>query len=160
MPSFDIVSEVDTNEVANAVNQANRDVETRFDFKGTNAEFDLEGNQVTMRAPSEFQLKQMFDILTGRLAKRGVDIRCLHRDPPQINVSDAWQQVTVRQGIEAELAKKIVKIIKDQKLKVQPSIQGDKVRVSGKKRDELQGVIAILKEASIDIPLQYTNYRD
>ncbi|HEX9879646.1 MAG TPA: YajQ family cyclic di-GMP-binding protein [Candidatus Binatia bacterium] len=160
MPSFDIVSEVDTNEVANAVNQANRDVETRFDFKGTNAEFDLEGNQVTMRAPSEFQLKQMFDILTGRLAKRGVDIRCLHRDPPQINVSDAWQQVTVRQGIEAELAKKIVKIIKDQKLKVQPSIQGDKVRVSGKKRDELQGVIAILKEASIDMPLQYTNYRD
>ncbi len=160
MPSFDIVSEVNTNEVTNAVNQANRDVETRFDFKGSNAKFELEDNQVTMRAPNDFQLKQLLDILTGRLAKRGVDIRCLQLDPPQINVGNAWQLVTVRQGIEAELARKIVKMIKDKKLKVQAAIQGEKVRVSGKKRDDLQQVIGMLKEAKIDMPLQFNNYRD
>ena len=160
MPSFDIVSEVNTNEVTNAVNQSNRDITTRFDFKGSNARFELEGNQVTMRAPNDFQLKQMFDILTGRLAKREVDIRCLKLDSPQVNVSDAWQLVTVRQGIEADLAKKIVKMIKDQKFKVQAAIQGEKVRVSGKKRDDLQQVIAMLRDAKIDMPLQFTNYRD
>ena len=160
MPSFDIVSEVNTNEVTNAVNQANRDVQTRFDFKGSNAKFELENNQVTMRAPNDFQLKQLLDILTGRLAKRSVDIRCLQLDPPQINVGNAWQLVTVRQGIEAELARKIVKLIKDQKLKIQAAIQGEKVRVSGKNRDDLQKVIGMLKEAKIDMPLQFTNYRD
>ena len=160
MPSFDIVSEVNTNEVTNAVNQANRDVETRFDFKGSNAKFELEGNQVTLRAPNDFQLNQMFDILTGRLAKRGIDIRCLHRDSPQINVGNAWQVITVRQGIEAELAKKLVKMIKDRKLKVQPAIQGEKIRVSGKKRDDLQQVIGMLKGTEVEMPLQFTNYRD
>lgn len=160
MPSFDIVSEVNTNEITNAVDQANRDVGARFDFKGSNATFELDSNEVTMRAPNDFQLKQMLDILTGRLAKRGIDIRCLHLDPPQINISDAWQLVIVRQGIEADLAKKIVKLIKDKKLKVQAAIQGEKVRVSGKKRDDLQQVIGTLKEAKIDIPLQFNNYRD
>ena len=160
MASFDIVSEVNTNEITNAVDQANRDVGTCFDFKGSNATFELDDNQVTMRAPNEFQLKQMQDILTGRLAKRGVDIRCLQLDPLQINVNEAWQLVTVRQGIEADLAKKIVKLIKDKKLKVQAAIQGEKVRVSGKKRDDLQEVIGLLKEANIEMPLQYTNYRD
>ena len=160
MPSFDIVSEVNTQEVTNAVDQSNREVGTRFDFKGSNAKFELESNQVTMRAPNEFQLKQMFDILKERLARRKVDVRCLQVDPPQINVSEAWQIVTVRQGIEAELARKIVKITKGGKLKVQAAIQGDKVRVTGKKRDELQQVIAMLKDSDIDMPLQYTNYRD
>jgi len=160
MPSFDIVSEVNTQEVTNAVDQSNREVGTRFDFKGSNAKFELEGNQVTMRAPNEFQLKQMFDILRERLARRKVDVRCLQVDPPQINVSEAWQIVTVRQGIEAELARKIVKITKGGKLKVQAAIQGDKVRVTGKKRDELQQVIGMLKDSDIDMPLQYTNYRD
>ncbi len=160
MPSFDIVSEVNTQEVTNAVDQSNREVGTRFDFKGSNAKFELESNQVTMRAPNEFQLKQMLDILRERLARRKVDVRCLQVDPPQINVSEAWQIVTVRQGIEAELARKIVKISKGGKLKVQAAIQGDKVRVTGKKRDELQQVIGMLKDSDIDMPLQYTNYRD
>ncbi len=160
MPSFDIVSEVNNQEVTNAVDQSNREVGTRFDFKGSNAQFELEDNQVTMRAPNEFQLKQMFDILRERLARRKVDVRCLQVDPPQINVSEAWQIVTVRRGIEAELARKIVKITKGGKLKVQAAIQGDKVRVTGKKRDELQQVIGMLKDSDIDMPLQYTNYRD
>jgi len=160
MPSFDIVSEVNSQEVTNAVDQSNREVGTRFDFKGSDAKFELEDNQVTMRAPNEFQLKQMFDILKERLARRKVDVRCLQVDPPQINVSEAWQIVTVRQGIEAELARKIVKITKGGKLKVQAAIQGDKVRVTGKKRDELQQVIGMLKDSDIDMPLQYTNYRD
>jgi uncharacterized protein YajQ (UPF0234 family) len=160
MPSFDIVSEVNNQEVTNAVDQSNREVGTRFDFKGSNAKFELESNQVTMRAPNEFQLKQMFDILKGRLAGRKVDVRCLQVDSPQVNVSEAWQIVTVRQGIETELARKIVKLSKGGKLKVQAAIQGDKVRVTGKKRDELQQVIVMLKESDIDMPLQYTNYRD
>lgn len=160
MPSFDIVSEVNRQEVMNAVNQANRELDKRFDFKGANAKFELEGDQVTMRAPNDFQLKQMFDILTERLSSRKVDIRCLRIDPPQVNVGEAWQLVTVRQGIEAELAKKIVKMIKDEKLKVQAAIQGVKVRVSGKKRDDLQEVIGTLKKVNLGLPLQYTNYRD
>ena len=160
MPSFDIVSIVNPQEVTNAVDQANRELTTRFDFKGANARFELEGEQVTMRAPNDFQLKQMYDILTKRLAGRKVDIRCLQLDPPQINVSEAWQPVTVRQGIEADLARQIVKMIKDRKFKVQASIQGDKVRVSGKKRDDLQQVISMLKQAGIEMPLQFDNYRD
>ncbi|NIO07618.1 MAG: YajQ family cyclic di-GMP-binding protein [Deltaproteobacteria bacterium] len=160
MPSFDIVSEVNKQEVTNAVDQSNREVGTRFDFKGSNAMFELEANKVTLRAPNDFQLKQMLDILREKLARRKVDVRCLQVDPPQINVSEAWQVVTVREGIEAELARKIVKITKGGKLKVQAAIQGDKVRVTGKKRDELQQVIAMIKDSDIDLPLQYTNYRD
>ena len=113
-----------------------------------------------MRAPSDFQLKQLFDILTKRLSSRSIDIRCLQLDPPQINVGSAWQVVKVRQGIETELAKKMVKMIKNEKFKVQAAIQGDKVRVSGKKRDDLQEVIAFLKEADLGMPLQFDNYRD
>ena len=160
MPSFDIVSKVDTQEVRNAVNQANQEVGRRFDFKGANAKFEFDNDQVIMRAPNEFQLNQMFDILSGRLASRKVDIRCLHVDPPQVNVGEAWQPVTVRQGINADLAKKIVKMIKDEKFKVQVAIQGEQVRVSGKKRDDLQQVIRILKDAKLDMPLQFDNYRD
>ena len=160
MASFDVVSEVDLNEVANAVNQATREVETRFDFKGKNAKFELEASQVTMRAPDEFQLNQMFDILTSKLASRKVNVRCLARDPVQTNVSDAWQIVQVRQGIDADLARQLVKMVKQTKLKVQVAIQGDQLRVTGKKRDILQEVIALLKEADVELPLQYTNFRD
>ncbi len=160
MPSFDVVSEVDTQEVTNALDQATRELGTRFDFKGTDAKFELEGTTVTMRAPSDFQLKQLFDILTKRLSSRSIDIRCLQLDPPQINVGSAWQVVKVRQGIETELAKKMVKMIKNEKFKVQAAIQGDKVRVSGKKRDDLQEVIAFLKETELNMPLQFDNYRD
>lgn len=160
MPSFDIVSEVDSPEVTNAVDQAKRELTQRFDFKGVKASFDLEGEKITLRAPSDFQLKQMFDILTGRLAARKVDVRCLKVDPPQVNVAEAWQVVTVRSGLETDLCKEIVKLIKKQKLKVQAAIQGDQVRVSGKKRDDLQDVIALLKEQKLDMPLQFVNFRD
>ena len=160
MPSFDVVSQVDKQEVTNSVDQANRELATRFDFKGTNAKFDVEDDQITMRAPNEFQLRQMYDVLTKRLVGRQVDIRCLKLDDPQINVSEARQLITVRQGVESEMAREIVKLIKAPKLKVQVAIQGSKLRVSGKKRDELQQVIGMLKEAKLDLPLQFENYRD
>ena len=160
MPSFDIVSEVNMHEVSNAVDQSNRELVKRFDFKGTNARFEIEGNQVTLRAPNDFQIKQMYDILRDRFAARKVDTRCLQAGTIQANVSEAWQQITVRSGIETDLARSIVKKIKKEKLKVQASIQGEKVRVTGKKRDDLQLVIAMLKESDIEIPLQYENYRD
>jgi uncharacterized protein YajQ (UPF0234 family) len=160
MPSFDVVSEVDMHEVTNAVDQSNRELLTRFDFKGTGAKFELEDENVTMKAPSDFQLHQMYDILTARMSGRKIDIRCLNPEEPQVNVSEAWQKVNIRQGLEAELAKKIVKIIKSEKMKVQAAIQGPKVRVSGKKRDDLQRVIEFLKEAMLDVPLQFENYRD
>jgi uncharacterized protein YajQ (UPF0234 family) len=147
-------------EVSNAVDQANRELTKRFDFKGTKARFELDGAQVNLRAPNEFQVKQMFDILIDRFAARKVDTRCLAADPPQTNVSETSQLITVRRGIEADLARQIVKMIKKEKLKVQSSIQGEKVRVSGKKKDDLQQVIEMLKEAKIDMPLQYENYRD
>ena len=160
MPSFDVVSEVDSQEVTNAVDQAKREVATRFDFKGTNAKFELEENTVTVRAPSEFQIDQMFDILTAKLASRKVNVKCLEREPIQQNVADAWQLVKVRQGIETELARQLVKMVKQSKLKVQVAIQGDKLRVTGKKRDILQEVIALLKAADVELPLQFNNFRD
>lgn len=160
MPSFDVVSQVNLDEVRNAVNQATREISTRFDFKGKNASFELGEGQITMRAPDEFQLNQMYDILTNKLAARKVNVRCLERDPLQVNVGDAWQQVKVRQGIETELARRLVKTVKQTKLKVQVAIQGDQLRVTGKKRDDLQQVIALLKETDVDLPLQYINFRD
>ncbi len=147
-------------EVANAINQANREVDTRFDFKGKDAKFELDGAQITMRAPNEFQLNQMYDILAGKLAGRKVNIGSLKRDPVQVNVSDAWQIVWVRQGLDTNVPRQLVKIIKETKIKVQVAIQGDKLRVTGKKRDALQEIIVVLKEVNIDLPLQYTNYRD
>ena len=160
MPSFDVVSEVNMQEVANAVNQAAREVETRFDFKGTNATFELDDANVTMRAPDKFQLGQMYDILTAKLAGRKVNVACLEREPPQENVGDAWQVVKVRQGIETDLARELVKIVKQTKLKVQVAVQGQQLRVSGKKRDVLQEVIGLLKEAKVALPLQFTNFRE
>jgi len=160
MPSFDVVSEVDMHEVTNAVDQANREVSTRFDFKGTNANYEKSDAVITLQAESEFQLKQMLDILQTKLAKRGVDIACLQIDAPEIMGKEARQKVTLRQGLDTVLSKKLVKLIKDSKIKVQASIQGEKIRVSGKKRDDLQQVISILRETRLDMPLQYDNFRD
>ena len=160
MPSFDVVSEVNLNEVRNGVNQSTREINTRFDFKGKKVSFELEDSQIIMRAPDEFQLNQMFDILTSKLASRKVNVRCLQRDPVQVNVSDAWQVVKVRQGIEPDLARQLVKTVKQTKMKVQVAIQGGKLRLTGKKRDDLQRVIALLKETKVDLPLQYSNFRD
>ena len=160
MPSFDVVSEVNLDEVRNGVNQATREINVRFDFKEKSASFEFEDNQITMRAPDEFQINQMYDILTSKLASRKVNVRCLERDPVQVNVSDAWQVVKVRQGIEADLARQLVKTVKQTKIKVQVAIQGDKLRVTGKKRDDLQQVIALLKETKVDLPLQHINFRD
>ncbi len=160
MPSFDVVSEVDMHEINNAVDQANRELDTRFDFKGSGAKFAITESTVSMAAPNDFQLKQMFDILTGKMSKRGIDVACLRTDSPEVSVNQARQAVNVQQGIDQPTAKKIVKLIKDQKMKVQASIQGDKVRVSGKKRDDLQEVIGFLKDQNLDLPLQFDNFRD
>lgn len=160
MPSFDVVSEVDMHETANAVDQANREVTTRFDFKGSDARFDLNGSEIMLRAEVEFQLQQMLDILRTKLTKRGVDIGCLEIGEAEVSGKQAHQKATLRQGLDTPLAKKIVKIIKDSKLKIQASVQGDKVRVSGKKRDDLQQVIGLLKDANLELPLQFNNFRD
>ena len=160
MPSFDVVSEVEMHEVTNAVDQANREVSTRFDFKGSGARYERNDDEIVMIAPSEFQLQQMLDILQTRLSRRGVDIACLEIGEPQASGKEVRQTVTVRQGLDTPLAKKIVKRIKDSKLKVQAAIQGEKVRVSGKKRDDLQKVIALLKEADLEMPMQFNNFRD
>ena len=160
MPTFDIVSEVDMHEVTNAVDQANREVGTRFDFKGSNASYERNDNIITMKAQSEFQLKQMLDVLQTKLHKRGVDITCIEQTDPEMVGREARQNLTLRQGVDAPLARKIVKIIKDSKSKVQAAIQGEKVRVTGKKRDDLQSVISLLKESKLELPLQYDNFRD
>ncbi len=160
MPSFDVVSEVDIQEVNNAMDQANREVSTRFDFKGVGAKFEREGNLVQMIAGEEFQPKQMLDILQMKLVKRSVDLGCLQIDDPVASGKQVHQQITFRHGIDSLLAKKMVKMVKDQKMKVQAAIQGEKIRVTGKKRDDLQRVIAILKETELDLPLQFINFRD
>ncbi len=160
MPSFDVVSEVEMHEVTNGVDQANREVTTRFDFKGTNANFELNESVISMKAQADFQLQQMLDILQTKLSRRGIDIACLELGDIQQSGKEVRQDVTIRQGLDSVLSKKIVKLIKDKKLKVQAAIQGEKVRVTGKKRDDLQQVIAMLKEAKLDLPLQYDNFRD
>jgi uncharacterized protein YajQ (UPF0234 family) len=160
MPSFDVVSEIDMHELSNAVDQANREVGTRFDFKGTDSNFQLTDSEITLESGSEFQLNQMMDILQNKMVKRGLDIACLEANEPEITGKRARQKVIARQGIDKDLARKIVKMVKDSKIKVQSAIQGDQVRISGKKRDDLQQVIAMLKEAKLELPLQYTNFRD
>ncbi|GAB1596929.1 YajQ family cyclic di-GMP-binding protein [Lysobacter claricitrinus] len=160
MPSFDIVSEVDAHELTNAVDQANRELTTRFDFKGVEAKLELEGETINLSAPSEFQVKQLTDILRARLVARGIDARCLEFKDVLVNVAGARQTVAVKQGIERELAKKIQTAIKDSKAKVDSQINGDKLRVTGKKRDDLQGVMALLRGAEFERPLQFDNFRD
>ena len=156
----DVVSELDAHEVANAVDQANREVDTRFDFKGSGAKFELNEFVVALEAPADFQLKQMMDILTQKLARRGIDVACMAPDEPEIALNKARQKVVLKHGVESDVARKIVKMVKDAKLKVQAQVQGDQVRVTGKKRDDLQGVISMLKQAELGLPLQFTNFRD
>jgi len=160
MPSFDVVSEVDKHELTNAVDTANRELSTRFDFKGQDASFELDGFVVTQKAPSDFQLKQMLDILRGRLAARGIDMRCMDAAEAEVNLAGARQKVTIKQGIEQKLAKKIVASLKEAKLKVEAQINGDKLRITGKKRDDLQDAMALLKKIDLEIPLQFDNFRD
>lgn len=160
MPSFDIVSELDSHEVSNAVDQANREVGTRFDFKGSDATFELKEFVITLNAKAEFQLKQMLDILFLKLSKRGIDVSCTKLDDPVVLGQTAKQVVTLRQGIETELGKKLQRLIKDSKLKVQAAIQDKQVRVTGKSRDDLQEVMRLARSAKLDMPLQFTNFRD
>jgi hypothetical protein len=160
MPSFDVVSEINAHELTNAVDQANRELSQRFDFKDSGATYELKDFTVTMHAKVEFQLKQMLDILRQRLAKRGIDVSCLEVKDPQTNLAEARQEVLLRHGIDQDAGRKIVKALKDSKLKVQGAIQGDKVRVTGKQRDDLQQAIALLRKLELDRPLQYENFRD
>ena len=161
MPSFDIVSEVNEVEVNNAVDQTNKEVSTRFDFKGSDARVEHKEKVLTLFADDEFKLQQVTDILTGKLTKRTIDIRSLkYGDVEKVSGNKVKQTITVRTGVEQELSKKIVRIIKDSKMKVQASIQGDAVRVSGAKRDLLQDAIALVKKSITDFPLQFNNFRD
>lgn len=160
MPSFDVVSEVNQHELSNGVDQANREVTTRFDFKGTGSNFELADNVISMNTESDFQLHQMYDILCNKLVKRGIDIACLEKGEPVIQARTATQTVKVNEGIDTPTAKNMVKMIKQSKTKVQAAIQGEQLRVTGKKRDDLQAIIALLKDAKVDIPLQFKNFRD
>ncbi|HEX7036184.1 MAG TPA: YajQ family cyclic di-GMP-binding protein [Pseudomonadales bacterium] len=160
MPSFDVVSEVDLQEVRNAVDQASRELSTRFDFRGVDAGFELDGEQIRLHAQEEFQLEQMLQILKDKLIRRNVDVRAL--DPGKVEASGKQKRQTfgLKQGIGRDDAKTITKLVKDSKLKVQTQIQGDQVRVTGKKRDDLQEVIALLRKAELEIPLDFKNFRD
>lgn len=161
MPSFDIVSEVDMHEATNAIDQANRELSTRFDFKGVDASFSLKDGVITQTTDSDFQLKQLLDILYSKLSKRGIELACLEVGKVIPTGKQVKQELTIKQGIDTDLAKKIVKLIKAQKLKVQAAIQGEKVRVTGKKRDDLQQTIQFLKTSEeISLPLQFENFRD
>jgi uncharacterized protein YajQ (UPF0234 family) len=160
MPSFDVVSEIDTHELTNAVDQAIRELSQRFDFKGTDASFELEETTVTMTAEADFQLKQMLEILKLRVAKRGIDVACLEIKDPEVNLARAKQQVILKHGIDADTGRKVSRLIKDSKLKVQAQIQGEKVRIIGKKRDDLQEAIAFLRKSDVGLPLQFNNFRD
>jgi len=160
MPSFDIVSKLDQHEVTNAIDQANRELNSRFDFKDTNARLEQAKNIITLFAPTDFQLKQVDEIFRNKLAKRSVDIRALNYKKLDVSLSEARQEVEIKEGIDQDLAKKIVKLIKDGSFKVQAAIQSDQVRVTGKKRDDLQEVIGMLREAKLSMPLQFVNFRD
>jgi uncharacterized protein YajQ (UPF0234 family) len=160
MPSFDIVSEVNSDEIRNAVDNANREIETRFDFRGVDASFELNKDVVTMKAEADFQLQQMLEILRGKAVKRDLDTRAMDVKDVVHSGRTFSQNIEFMQGIDTPTAKKIVKTLKDSKMKVQASIQGEEVRVSGKKRDDLQGAIALMKETDIGQPLQFKNFRD
>jgi len=160
MPSFDIISEFDMHEATNAVDQANKEVGTRFDFKGTNSNFEMTEEKVVMISESTFQLQQMFAVICAKLSRRGIDIACMEVGDAKGSGKMMRQEITLKQGIDSATAKKIVKLIKDKKMKVQAAIQGDKVRVTGKKRDDLQEVIQMLRDEKLEVPLQFDNFRD
>lgn len=160
MPSFDVVSELDRHEVENAIDQTRREIETRFDFRGVEAKVLLEKNEVTLEAKADFQLKQMLDILRLKISKRGIDLICLDVKDPEVTIATAKQKILLKEGIDAETAKKIQRVVKDSKIKVQAAIQGDKLRVTGKNRDDLQEAIALLKQQKLEAALQFNNFRD
>lgn len=160
MPSFDTVSEVDKHQLTNAVDQANRVVVNRYDFKGVEASFDLKEFVVTLTAEGEFQLQQMRDVLQSALHKNKIDINCLDEGKVQSAGKLVKQEITVRTGLDSDMCRKLIKLIKDSKIKVQAQVQGDQVRVTGKKRDDLQQVMALLREADVGMPLQFDNFRD
>ncbi|MFT5665676.1 MAG: hypothetical protein ACI9JR_003085 [Gammaproteobacteria bacterium] len=160
MPSFDAVSEVDQHELSNAIDQANREIGTRYDFKGSDSKIEQSGNELTLVSESEFQIKQMAPILKEKMSKRGIDVSCLEfADIIEMN-KKAKQQITVKEGLDKDLSRKIVKLIKESKIKVQAAVQDQQVRVTGKKRDELQQTMQLLREANLGIPLQFNNFRD
>ncbi len=160
MPSFDVVSELDRHEVENAIDQMRREIDTRFDFRGVEAKVLLEKNEITLDAKADFQLKQMLDILRLKIAKRGIDLVCLDIKDPEVTIATAKQKILLKEGIDAETAKKIQRVVKDSKIKVQAAIQGDKLRVTGKNRDDLQETIALLKQQKLEAALQFNNFRD
>ncbi len=160
MPSFDVVSELNAHEVANAIDQANRELSQRFDFKDTGARFELKEFTVTLHAQVDFQLKQMLEILKLRLSKRGVDLVCLDIKESQTTLSAAHQEVLLKHGIDADSGRKIARLVRDSKLRVLASLQGDKVRISGKQRDDLQAAMTLLRGAKLEVPLQFNNFRD
>ena len=160
MPSFDIVSEINQVEVKNAVDNANRELSTRFDFRGVDASFEIKDNIVTMQAEGDFQLKQMMDILRSNCVKRSVDTAAIEEQSIEHSGKTVKQGVLFKEGIDQPTAKKLVKMVKDAKLKVQTAIQGEQLRVTGKKRDDLQAVIALVKKAELGQPFQYINFRD
>lgn len=160
MASFDVVSEIDEHELNNAVDQANKEIGNRFDFKGSDAKIELTADAMTLVADSDFQIQQMQPIILQKLTKRGIDISCLNHGDVQTSGQKARQVLSIKKGIDKEIASKIVKAIKTSKMKVQAAIQGDQVRITGKKRDDLQSAITLLKQSEFDLPLQYINFRD
>ncbi|MBR9827243.1 MAG: YajQ family cyclic di-GMP-binding protein [Oceanospirillales bacterium] len=160
MPSFDVVSELDMHEVTNAVDQANRELQSRYDFKGVKAAFEQKAEVVTLEAEVDFQLQQMLEMFKAKLTSRNIDIKCMEIKDPDVSGVKAKQEVVLRQGLDQPMCKQIGKLVKEAKLKVQTQIQGDKVRVTGKKRDDLQEAIALLRSAELELPLQFNNFRD
>jgi uncharacterized protein YajQ (UPF0234 family) len=160
VPSFDVVSELDRHELSNAVDQANREVENRFDFRGTGAKLELSEWVVTLEAPSVFQVQQLIPILTEKLARRKIDVAAMSPEEPEVALHRTRQRIVMKHGVDTDSARKIVKLIKESKIKVQASIQGEQVRVTGKKRDDLQEAIQLLKSSALELPLQFTNFRD
>ena len=160
MPAFDVVSEIDQHELTNAVDNANRELTKRFDFRGVDASFELKDGAVRIAAEVDFQLDQLQEILQIQMVKRKIDIKCLEKKDPEKLGKQVLTWLTVRQGLEPLLSKKMVRMIKDSKIKVQTAIQGEKLRVTGKKRDDLQAVMALLRESDLDMPLQFNNFRD
>jgi len=160
MPSFDAVSKVDIHELTNAIDQARRELDKRYDLRGTNARLELEGFQITAFAANEYQLNQVLDVLRPRLTGRGIDLRCLDLGTLETNHAEARRKITVKQGIEQPVAKRLIARLKESKLKVEAQINADRLRVSGKKRDELQAAIALLRRAEVEVPLQFENFRD
>lgn len=161
MPSFDVISEVDKHELTNAIDQARRDLGNRYDLRGTDARFEQEDdNVITQFAPTEYQLDQLLEMLRLRLAGRHIDLRCIELGDVETNLAGARRKITIKQGIEQAQAKKIIAKIKEAKIKVDCQIQGEKLRINGKKRDDLQTAIAFLRKAELEVPLQFENFRD